>query len=446
MASAGTSAAVDLYMRRVPNPITISAAALGLMVAVTGVGRISLGGALAGFVMGLIVMLPGHLFGGTGSGDVKLMAALGTWLGPSMIVKAFLYSAIAGGVFALIVAIRRRRLAATLRGAAQLVSAHASTKGTVEAADRDNRFPYAPAISRKRAGGARALRGEVTMNRIRMFAVLVLAITAGGGLAFATYNYIQNAPVKTVSLPTRPVIVAAQDLELGSELKQDDLRVVEWPANAVPNGAFSKTDELTGRGLLMPVIQNEPILPMKLASKEAGAGLPPLIPAGLRAVSVRVNEVIGVAGYVLPGTRVDVVATANPTEQRADMTSKVVLTNVLVLAAGTKFEQASDKGEPQPVSVVTLLVTPEESERLTLASTEGKIQLALRNPLDNSAPVTPGIKPAALLGTPARTAAVRMAAMKQGPTTPVQTVQMAPEPLPTVEVIRGDKRAQEVVR
>jgi pilus assembly protein CpaB len=173
------------------------------------------------------------------------------------------------------------------------------------------------------------------MNRIRMIAVLVLAITAGGGLAFATYNYIQNAPVKTVSLPTRPVIVAAQDLELGSELKQDDLRVVEWPANAVPNGAFSKTDELTGRGLLMPVIQNEPILPMKLASKEAGAGLPPLIPAGLRAVSVRVNEVIGVAGYVLPGTRVDVVATANPTEQRADMTSKVVLTNVLVLAAGT---------------------------------------------------------------------------------------------------------------
>ena len=284
------------------------------------------------------------------------------------------------------------------------------------------------------------------MNRIRMFAVLVLAITAGGGLAYATYNYIQNAPVKTVSLPTRPVIVAAQDLELGAELQKDDLRVVEWPANAVPNGAFSTTDELTGRGLLMPVIQNEPILPMKLASKEAGAGLPPLIPAGLRAVSVRVNEVIGVAGYVLPGTRVDVVATANPTEQRADMTSKVVLTNVLVLAAGTKFEQQSDKGEPQPVSVVTLLVTPEESERLTLASTEGKIQLALRNPLDQSAPTTPGIKPAALLGTPARTAAVRMAAMKQGPTTPVQTVQMAPEPLPTVEVIRGDKRAQEVVR
>ncbi|HEY7443635.1 MAG TPA: A24 family peptidase [Vicinamibacterales bacterium] len=156
MASAGTSAAVDLYMRRVPNPITISAAALGLMVAVTGVGRISLGGALAGFVMGLIVMLPGHLFGGTGSGDVKLMAALGTWLGPSMIVKAFLYSAIAGGVFALIVAIRRRRLAATLRGAAQLVSAHASTKGTVEAADRDNRFPYAPAIA---AGSVLAVLG-----------------------------------------------------------------------------------------------------------------------------------------------------------------------------------------------------------------------------------------------------------------------------------------------
>jgi prepilin peptidase CpaA len=156
MASAGTSAAVDLYMRRVPNPITITAAVLGLVVAVTGVGRISVGAALAGFVMGLVVMLPGHLFGGTGSGDVKLMAALGTWLGPSMIVKAFLYSAIAGGVLALIVAMRRRRVRATLRGAAQLVSAHASTKGTVEAADRDNRFPYAPAIA---AGSVLAVLG-----------------------------------------------------------------------------------------------------------------------------------------------------------------------------------------------------------------------------------------------------------------------------------------------
>ncbi len=140
----------------------------------------------------------------------------------------------------------------------------------------------------------------------------------------------------------------------------------------------------------MPIVKNEPILPAKLASKEAGVGLPPVIPEGMRAVSVRVNEVVGVAGYVLPGNRVDVVATASPTEARADTTSKVVLSNVQVLTAGTRMEQDQDKGKPMQVTVVTLLVYPEQAERLALASTEGKIQLALRNPLDQGAPDDPG--------------------------------------------------------
>ncbi len=163
-------------------------------------------------------------------------------------------------------------------------------------------------------------------------------------------------------------------------------------------GTFTSADDIMGRGVISPIVQNEPILSAKLASKEAGVGLPPIIPPGMRAVSVRVNDVVGVAGYVLPGTRVDVVATVNPTQQQTDVTSKVVLTNVQVLASGTKIEQDGDKGKPMEVSVVTLLVDPSESERLTLASTEGKIQLALRNPLDKTAPVTAGVRPAALLG------------------------------------------------
>ena len=176
------------------------------------------------------------------------------------------------------------------------------------------------------------------MARIRILLVAVLALTAGGGLALATYNFTQK-PGRTVTIPTRPVIVAATDLDIGAELRPEDLRVVEWPANGVPKDAFADTAEVIGRGIIYPVIENEPILPNKLASKEAGAGLPPAIPPGLRAVSVRVNEVIGVAGYVLPGTRVDVVATVSPTDQKADMTSKVILTNVQVLAAGTKIER-----------------------------------------------------------------------------------------------------------
>jgi pilus assembly protein CpaB len=280
------------------------------------------------------------------------------------------------------------------------------------------------------------------MARMRVFIVLVLAVTVGGVFAFATYNYVQKAPGKAVSVATRPVIVAAADLDIGAELRRDDVRVIQWPAAAVPTDAIGSADEVIGRGLIVPVVQNEPILPAKLASKDAGAGLPPAIPPGLRAVSVRVNEVIGVAGYVLPGTHVDVVVTVSPTQQQVDMTSKVILTNVLVLAAGTKIERATDKDKPMPVSVVTLLVNPEEAERLTLAASEGKIQLALRNPLDRETPSTRGIRPAALLGAAPITERAPRARVSQ---TAKAVIVPAPEPA-TVEIIRGDKRAREIVR
>jgi pilus assembly protein CpaB len=282
------------------------------------------------------------------------------------------------------------------------------------------------------------------MARMRVFMVLVLAITAGGVLAFGTYNYMQQAPPRTVSMPTRQVVVAATDLDVGAELRREDIRVIDWPANAVPATAIGDPKDVIGRGIVLPVIENEPILPNKLASKDAGGGLPPAIPPGLRAISVRVNEVIGVAGYVLPGTRVDVVATVSPTGQSTDITSKVVLTNVQVLAAGTKIERNNDKDKPMPVSVVTLLVDPEEAERLTLASTEGKIQLALRNPLDKTMPLTRGIQPRALLGfgAPVRAASNRQRTTTGGPVAAVTV----PMPEPTVEIIRGDKRAHEVVR
>ena len=278
------------------------------------------------------------------------------------------------------------------------------------------------------------------MARMRIFLVLVLAITAGGGLAFGTYNYMQKLPARTVTIPTRPVVVAATDLDVGTELGPENLRTIEWPANAVPANAIGSPADVVGRGLILPVIENEPILPMKLASKEAGAGLPPMIPPGLRAVSVRVNEVIGVAGYVLPGTRVDVVATVSPTDQRADMTSKVILTDVQVLAAGTKIERDTEKNKPMPVSVVTLLVNPDEAERLTLVSNEGKIQLALRNPLDKTTTVTHGVRPAMLLGL-----AVPVHQVASAHPRAAAAPERDPE-LPTVEVIRGDKRAHEIVR
>ena len=277
------------------------------------------------------------------------------------------------------------------------------------------------------------------MARMRIFIVLVLAIVAGGVFAFATYNYVQQIPGKTVTIPTTKIAVAGSDLDIGAEITKDSVRLIDWPSNAAPANGISDPNEVIGRGLVMPMIQNEPFLELKLAPKDAGAGLPPAIPPGLRAVSVKVNEVIGVAGYVLPGTHVDVVATVNPTQNATDVTSKVILTNVLVLAAGTKIEQGDKDKKPIAVSVVTMLVDPEQAERLTLASTEGKIQLALRNPLDKTTPVTRGIKTAALLGAQATTP---RAIARPGTVVPVA----GPLDLATVEVIRGDKRAREVVR
>jgi pilus assembly protein CpaB len=282
------------------------------------------------------------------------------------------------------------------------------------------------------------------MARMRIFLVLALAVSCGGALAYATYNYVQRAPgAQSGNMATKPVVVAAANLDIGAEITRDDVRVIDWPAAAVPQNVISDPDQVIGRGLILPIIQNEPFLPMKLASKDAGTGLPPAIPPGYRAVSVRVNEVIGVAGYVLPGTRVDVVATVSPTDNHQDMTSKVILTDVQVLAAGTKMERDEEADKPMAVNVVTLLVNPDESERLTLAANEGKIQLALRNPLDKDNPTTKGVKPAALLGTPVP--------VKRGPRAlPVAQAAApaaaAPAPEPTtVEIIRGDKRAREVV-
>jgi pilus assembly protein CpaB len=282
--------------------------------------------------------------------------------------------------------------------------------------------------------------------RNRLFAVFALAIAAGGGLAYATYKMQAPSAPPAATIATEPIVIAAIDLELGSELRNEDLKVINFPRGQAPEGAYANPAEILGRGVISSIVKGEPILPGKLASAEAGSGLPTVIPEGMRALSVRVNEVIGVAGYVLPGTRVDVVATASPTNQQGDMTSKVVLANVQVLTAGTRMEQDQEKGKPVAVTVVTLLVKPEQAERVALASTEGKIQLALRNPLDQGAPETPGIRPAALMGggSPAPRSSAPSARRAAGPVT-MTPVQVA-APSPTVEVIRGDKRATEIIR
>lgn len=275
------------------------------------------------------------------------------------------------------------------------------------------------------------------MERIRLLLVLIISISTGGSLAYATYTYFEApVPVPAVmSVRTAPVAVAAVDVPPGTPLRAETVRLVAWPATALPAGAFQSVDELQGRVVLTSLVADEPILAGKLAPVGSGAGLPPIIPPGMRAVSVPVNEVIGVAGYVLPGSRVDVLATTSPSGRPEDTTTKVVLTNVQVLAAGTRLEQQQE-GEPMQISVATLLVTPEQAERLTLAVTEGKIHLALRNPLDAGAPQTPGVQPALLVGRPPSDPPARRQTTKAASTPAVRMVDM----------IRGEKRDREAVK
>ena len=212
---------------------------------------------------------------------------------------------------------------------------------------------------------------------------MLLGASASGllaGYVALVYVSAEPAPLEAAE-PSSTIVVAARDLPAGSIVKREDVESVEWPGSAIPEGFATQAGDVVGRGLIVEVRKNEPILGWKLADKEAGGGLSITIPAGMRAVSVEVDQVIGVAGFVLPGTRVDVLVTIMPGTDRRETTTRIILQNVRALAADQKYQQDIE-GEPQYVTVVTLLVTPDEAEALTLAATEGRIQLALRNTLD----------------------------------------------------------------
>jgi pilus assembly protein CpaB len=192
------------------------------------------------------------------------------------------------------------------------------------------------------------------------------------------------------------------------------------------------------------VVQNEPLTNTKLAAPGVGGGLPPSIPAGMRAISVKVNEVIGVAGFVVPGTRVDVVVTV-PRQQ--DSVSRIVVNNLQVLTAGTKIDQTKKDGEPIAASVVTLLVTPQDAERIALAASQGQIMLTLRNPLDTLESPTGGVRMAGLMGEPLPAPVERIVKRQKVMAVPTAAVvEAAPPRRYTVETIRAAKRTEEVVR
>jgi len=281
------------------------------------------------------------------------------------------------------------------------------------------------------------------MNQ-RFLTVLIFAFLVAGGASLLLYRLMASrVPVKA-GPPTTQVIVAARNLGLGTLIKDSDLKFGEW-TGTVPPSAVLKKDDIIGRGVVATIYEGEPVLESRLAAKGAGAGLAAMIPAGMRAVAIRVNEVVGVSGFVVSGMRVDVLISGNPPGTSAaelGHLSKTLLQNIEVLSAGQNFQKDAE-GKPVQVPVVNLLVTPDQAEMLSLASNQTTIQLVLRNPLDNQVAQTPGTAVARLFGNmlPAPKPEVKPRPVAAPKPAPKPEEKPAPPPPFVVEMFHGGRKA-----
>jgi pilus assembly protein CpaB len=236
------------------------------------------------------------------------------------------------------------------------------------------------------------------MNK-RFLGVLIFAFVVASAASLLLYRLMVNRPsASKAAAATTQIVQAAHDLEMGAVIHEDDIKLADWSGN-VPAGATAHKEDVLKRGVLTPIYAREPVIESRLAPMGAGGGLAAMIPRGMRAVAVRVNEVVGVAGFVIPGMHVDVLisGTSPYADQRMGTQTRTMLQNIEVLSAGQDFKK-DNEGKPLPVQVVNLLVNPEQAEQLSLASSQTQIQLVLRNPLDTEAAKTPGTAVARLFG------------------------------------------------
>ena len=281
------------------------------------------------------------------------------------------------------------------------------------------------------------------MTRIRV--VVILAVVFGLLASVAIYRYLAQYDkiIREKKIATQPVVVASKELAFGTVLSGDNMQTGGWPSEIVPAGALGSSEELIGRVVRTPVAVGEPIFESKLAPVGADRGLPMRVPPGMRAMTVPVNVVSGVSGFVLPDSKVDVVVTIRPETEKETM-AKLVLQNLIVLAADQKLEDQD--GRPMKVQSVTLLVTPSEAEKLALASNNGEIQLVLRNPADADSAETSGTTILKMLASkePVQRAAPvpRMRAPRAVTQPKAEAEKPTKKPI-QVEVIRGSKRTEE---
>ena len=272
------------------------------------------------------------------------------------------------------------------------------------------------------------------MRRSRLLIGLAVALVLGLILAEIVYKAMSQAQVQKTAVTTSQIVVAAEQLPLGTRLEGNDLKLISWPSDQPIQGVFTRVQDCVGRALITPVLPGEPILEGKLAPKDAGAGLPAVIPEGMRAVSVAVNDVVAVAGFAQPGTSVDVMVTGQSQGGNNEQVTRTILEDVRVLAANQRTEQ-DRQGQAQTVTVITLLVTPEDADKLAMANTMGRVQLALRNAIDENKTAPPPLYQASLLGAPPPAAPAPTAThAKAKPAAP------AAPPAYSVEVIRASKR------
>jgi pilus assembly protein CpaB len=293
------------------------------------------------------------------------------------------------------------------------------------------------------------------MRNKRLIIALTGAVLCGLIGVMLITRYLSNVQAFTKNLGN--VVVAKTEIPLGEKITADHLALAPIPNGSAPEGFFRKMDQVVGRVAITPIGVRETITTMKLAPAGVGAGLSAVIPEGYRAMTVKVDDVVGVSGFIMPGSFVDVVAIVIPVNQQGGEAggpiSKIVLQNIKVLASGPKIDSPENQREPSSVKAVTLQVTPDQAERLVLASNEGKLQLVMRNYGDQEDTQTKGINKSSLLSgesyvpqpaPPSEKVEQSKPAVKH--IAPVKRVVVAekpaapPPPRNSIELIEGPKR------
>ena len=280
----------------------------------------------------------------------------------------------------------------------------------------------------------------------RILTILLCAMVVSGAASYLVYRIVgkQVAARSTPQAQLSSVVVAARNLEIGTVITERDLKSSEW-AGPVPNGVAVKPEAIVGRGVVSALYEGEPIMENRLAAPGSGGGLAATIPPGMRACAVRVDEVVGVAGFVLPGMRVDVLISGTPPGAATGGGSKVrtLLQNIQVLSAGANIQKDAE-GKPVQVQVVNLLVTPDQAELLSLAGSETRIQLVLRNPLDTQVTKTAGSATAALFADPNAPPPVKSnrPRLVQARPAPVEAAKPVAPTFYLIEVLNGTKRTE----